>query len=104
MVAILASLSATAVWPGRRLLLLGGLAGRQARHALSDPARWAVLSAIDAALLGADAALTSPLTREAVRRVLTSPVADDVVQQLVAQIADSPDLQRLGAQVFDSPA
>ncbi len=99
----LASLGATATWPGRRLVRLGGVAGRRAQQAFSEPARWAVLSAVDAALAAADATLGSPLAREALARILDSELAEDVYQRLVAQPLDSPELDRVIARALDSP-
>lgn len=95
----LASLSGTALRPGRRL---AGQAGRRAQQALSPPARWMALSTLDAALSAADGALNSSLAQDAVARIMASPLADDVAQRLVNQTIDSPEVERLVAQTVDS--
>ena len=84
--------------PGRRL---AGLAARRAQEALSPPTRWVVLSALDATLSTADAALRSPLARDAVARVTSSPLADDVLQRVFAQTIGNPEVERLVAQTVD---
>jgi len=77
--------------PGRRM---AGLAARQAQRALADPARWMVLSGLDAALAAADAAVTSSLARDAVGRV--------DLDRLVERVLDSPMLDPAVARVIDS--
>ena len=84
--------------PGRRM---AGLAARRAQRALADPARWMVLSGLDAALAAADAAVTSSLARDAVGRVVASPLAGDVLQRLVEQTLSSPEAELLAVRTVD---
>jgi hypothetical protein len=94
-VATLASLSAAALRPAVDV-------GRLARHSFAGPARWTVLSALDAALSSLDAALTSPLAAEVGERIRTSAIAVDVLQPLLQRTIDSPEAERLMRNVVDS--
>lgn len=93
--ATLASLSATALRPAARI-------GRSARDSLERPARWAVLSTVDAALSSLDGALKSPLAAEVGERISASHLTGDVLQPLLQRVIDSPEAERLMRQVVDS--
>lgn len=98
----LASLSATALAPGRRLADLTAPARRRAQHELSTQARRAVLSAVDVALSTLDDALRSSVAQEIADRVLTSQLAEDVRERVIARALDSPDAEPLVSRLIDS--
>jgi hypothetical protein len=72
------------------------------RRAAAAPARWAVLTAVDATLSVLDEVLASPLTQEVVDRILASPVSDAVLERLVGRAVDSPEAERLVGRLIDS--
>lgn len=72
------------------------------RRAAAAPARWAVLTALDASLSVLDDVLASPLTKEVVDRILASPVSEDVVERLIGRAVDSPEAERLVGRLIDS--
>jgi hypothetical protein len=98
-VAKLPSLIAAPLGPAARL---AGRAEKRARTAISAPARWLLLSALDSALSALDLALRSPLAEEAVERIKASPLADEVLEPLVGRVLDSPEADRLVRQLIDS--
>jgi hypothetical protein len=81
---------------------LGRRVDRRARHALAGPARWTVLSALDAALAALDAALASPLAQEAGERIRASSLGADVLEPLLRRTIDSPAAERLSRELVDS--
>jgi hypothetical protein len=92
----------------RPVVTLGRRVDRGARRALAPPVRATVLATLDVALGALDAALTSPLTEEAIARIRASVLADDVMDQL-RRAAESPDVERLiegalGSRLFDFAA
>jgi uncharacterized membrane-anchored protein YjiN (DUF445 family) len=98
-VAALPSLVGSALRPAAQL---AGRAEKRARTAISAPARWVLLSALDSALSALDAALRSSIAEEAVERIKASPLADEVLEPLVGRVLDSPEAERLVRRVIDS--
>jgi hypothetical protein len=60
-----------------------------------------VLSALDAALLAIDAALTSPLAQEVGERIRASALPE-LIEPLIERAVDSPEAERLVGRVIDS--
>lgn len=98
----ISAFSAMAFWPARQLGQIGGPMGRGAQRALAAPARWALLSSLDAALSGLDAAVASPLAQEILDRIMASSLADDVLERLVGRVVDSQEAERAIERVIDS--
>jgi hypothetical protein len=98
-VATPASLSGAVLRPA---VQLGRRVDGRARQAAARPARWAVLSGLDATLSTLDAVLTSPLAQEAGERIRTSALAADVLEPLLRRAMDSPAAERLSRELVDS--
>jgi hypothetical protein len=72
------------------------------RRAAAVPARWALLTALDAALSVLDDVLASSLTKEAADRVLASRLSEEVLERLIGRVVDSPEAERLVGRLIDS--
>src|SRR5438105_9327589 len=61
-----------------------------------------LLSGLDGALLGLDAALRTDLAKEAADRILSSALVEEILDRLVGRAVDSPEAERLVGRVIDS--
>ena len=77
---------------------LGATASRPVRQLASRT----LLSGLDGALLGLDAALRTDLAKEAADRILSSALVEEILDRLVGRAVDSPEAERLVGRVIDS--
>src|SRR5437764_1506663 len=85
-------------WGGGRaeegLEMLGSL-GATASRPVRQLASRTLLSGLDGALLGLDAALRTDLAKEAADRILSSALVEEILDRLVGRAVDSPEAERL---------